>query len=75
MTCEAYFYNLQPILGELFNYQNMNVFNKADKNVDDWHAPYDFKNCKLTLELRMSHFCDVRGHPLSAAVAILRQGN
>ena len=29
----------------------------------------------LTLELRMSHFCDARGHPLSAAVAILQQSN
>ena len=43
MTRETYFYNLQPILGELFNYQNMNVFNKAGKNVDDWHDPYDLK--------------------------------
>ena len=29
----------------------------------------------LTLELRMSHFCDADGHPLSAAVAILQQSN
>ena len=28
-----------------------------------------------TLELRISHFCDAGGHPLSAAVAILRQSN
>ena len=29
----------------------------------------------LTLELWMLHFCDAGGHPLSAAVAILRQSN
>ena len=28
----------------------------------------------LTLELRMSHFCDAGRHPLSAAVTILQQG-
>ena len=30
---------------------------------------------RLTLELRISNFCDAGGHPLSAAVAILRQSN
>ena len=29
----------------------------------------------LTFELQMSHICDMRGHALSAAVAILRQSN
>ena len=29
----------------------------------------------LTLELRMLHFCNAGGHPLSAAVTILQQSN
>ena len=31
--------------------------------------------CVLTLELQMSHICNVRGRALSAAVAFLRQSS